>query len=247
MTRIRYLILFGLCLMLTLGGQTACKKSEEVVEEEGTATLEEGVIEFEGTVKVAVGKYLFVPKVRGFDIVVQGPLDVGETDSLIDNDIRGKGQFSLKNPSILVADEIEIKEAENVWRKIFTRSEEVALDDYLDLESREEFEVLENITYDKKDGWEGKEKVRVYGRLITETQGEGGGENHSIALLDEGGREKGTILVDNVTDFAQYYVKKLRLFDKFWFYITVKETVDWGTRRRTRELFHADVLLAGLF
>ncbi|MBU1338330.1 MAG: hypothetical protein KKD56_04595 [Acidobacteria bacterium] len=50
-----------------------------------------------------------------------------------------------------------------------------------------------------------------------------------------------------MTDFADYYIKKLRLFNEFWCYLNVKETVDWGTRRRTRELFHADLLFAGLF
>lgn len=247
MTRIRYLVLFGLCLLLTLGGQTACKKSEEIAEEEETATTEEEVIEFEGTVKEAVGKYLYIPEVQGFDIVVQGSLDVGEIQSLIDNEIRGKGQFSPENPSILLADEIEIKEAEDVWRMIFTRSEEFFQDDYLDLMGRDEFEVLENLSYDKKDGWEGKDKAKVFGKLVTKEQGEGGEESYTIVLLDDNDREIGKILVDSYTDVARFYVKKLRLFDKFWFYITVKETVDWGSRRRTRELFHADVLLAGLF
>ena len=250
MTRIRYLVFFGLCVMLILGGQTACSRGEEVgeiTEEEGAATIHEGVIEFEGTVNMAVGKYLFVPQVPGFDIVVQGPLDVGESQSLIDNDIKGKGQFSPEKPSILVADEIEIREAEDVWRMIFTRSEEFSADDHVALKSRDDFEILAGLSYDKKDGWEGKDKVKVYGRLITEAEGEGGEESHTIVVLDDQGKEIGKILVDELTDFAEFYAKKLRLFDRFWFYVTVKETVDWRSRRRTRDLFHADVLLAGLF
>ena len=250
MTWIRYLVFFGLCVMLILGGQIVCKKGEEVgeiAEEEGAAVVHEGVIEFEGTVKMAVGKYLFVPQVPGFDVVVQGPLDVGETQSLIDNDIRGKGQFSPDYPSVLVADEIEIKEAEDMWGMIFTRSDEFALDDYVTLRSRDDFEVLSGLSYDKKDGWEGKDKAKVYGRLITEAEGEGGEENHTIVVLDDQDRERGKILVDELTDFAEFSVKKLRLFDRFWFYVSVKETVDWSSRRRTRELFHADVLLAGLY
>lgn len=251
MTRIRFLVFIGLCVMLILGGQTACKKGEEVgeigevTEEEKAAAIQEGVIEFEGMVKMAVGKYLFVPQMPGFDIIVQGPLDVGETQSLVDNEIRGKGQFSPEYPSILIADEIEIKEAEDVWRMIFTRSEEFTLDDYMSIESRNDFEVLSGLSYDKKDGWEGKDKARVYGRLITE--GEGEQENHRIVVLNDSDREIGRILVDELTDFAEYYMKKLRLFDRFWFYVTVKETVDWSSRRRTRELFHADLLLAGLY
>ncbi len=174
-------------------------------------------------------------------------MDIGETQALVNNEIRGKGAFSPENPSILVADEIEIKEAEDVWRMVFTRSEEFAQDDYLDLKARDEFEVLANLSYDKKDGWEGKAKVKIYGRLLKRTEAGGGEASYTIALLDDKGKEIGKILVDNITDFARYYVSKLRLFDRFWFYITVKETVDWSSRRRTRELFHADVHLAGLF
>jgi len=235
--------------MLVLGVQTACKKGEEVegIEEEGTETTVEGLIGFEGVVKVAIGKYLFIPKARGFDVVIQGALDVGETQELIDNEIRGKGAFSPEHPSILVADEIEVKEAEDVWRMVFTRSEEFTQDDYLDLKARDEYEILENLSYDKKDGWEGKEKVKVYGQLLKITETEGGEASYSITLLDDKGKEIGKIVVDNITDFAQFYVNKLRLFDRFWFYIAVKETVDWQSRRRTRELFHADIQSAGLF
>ena len=55
------------------------------------------------------------------------------------------------------------------------------------------------------------------------------------------------ILVDNETDFARYYIKKLSLFKEFWFYLEVKTTVDVKVRRKSRELFHADVLFAGLY
>ena len=238
MARIRYLVLFGLCLMLAFGIQTACKKGEEIaevegMEEEATLTTEEGLIGFEGVVKVAVGKYLFIPKVRGFDVVIQGALDVGETQALIDNEIRGKGAFSPEHPSILVADEIEIKEAEDVWRVIFTRSEEFTQDDYIDLKARDGYEILANLSYDKKDGWEGKEKAKVYGQLLKKTETEGGEASYTIALLDDKNKEIGKIVVDNITDYAQYYMSKLRLFDRFWFYIAVKETVDWQSRRRT--------------
>jgi len=39
----------------------------------------------------------------------------------------------------------------------------------------------------------------------------------------------------------------LRLFNRFWFYLDIKDTVDKKVRLKTKELFHADVLLAGLF
>jgi len=59
--------------------------------------------------------------------------------------------------------------------------------------------------------------------------------------------ELGKIIVDDFTDYALYYMKKLKLFDRLWFYIAIKDTVEWKVRQETRELFHADVLFVGLF
>jgi hypothetical protein len=247
---IRILALGTLALLLVLGGGMACKEEAgEPVEEEEVSATKEGIVEFEGTVKVAAGKYIHLPKAQGFDIVVQGSLEVGDTQELVGQVVRGEGEFTPENPSILVANIIELKEAEGVWRNIFTRTEEPVLDDYLDLKARDEFEALKDISYDKKRGWEDKERVKIYGRLEEETVKEGEEEktNYRVVMLDEEEKEIGTVLVDNINDFAKYYMKKLRLFDKFWFYITIKDTVDWRIRRRTRELFHADILFAGLF
>ncbi|MFP4082810.1 MAG: hypothetical protein ACLFVG_08645 [Candidatus Aminicenantes bacterium] len=240
-----------LAFLLVLGGNFACQKAEEVAEEEGAVATREGMIEFEGTVKVAVGKYMYIPQVQGFDVVVQGPLETGGTGTLVGKEVRGTGKFSPERPSILVANTIEIKESEGQWRNIFTRSEEqeIVLDDYIGLAERDRFEELKGISYDKKRGWEGKEKVRIYGRLEQQSISEEEEEKKvsTITVLDEEGEEIGKILVDNISDFALYYVKKLSMFDRFWFYITVKETVPWSERRRTRELFHADVHFAGLY
>lgn len=247
----RILIVCTLAFLLIAGGNLACKKEAEEVapEEEGTTAKEEGKIEFEGVVKVVVGKYMFIPKVQGFDIVVQGPLESGDTQTLIDKEVRGEGEFSLENPSVLMANSIDIKESEEEWRNVFTRSEEVTLDDYVDLKARDEFEVLKGLSYDKKKGWEGKEKAKIYGRLEKKivTEGKEQKEIYNIVVLDEKDKELGKIVVDSFTDFALYYTRKLRLIDKFWLYITIKDTVDWKIRRRTKELFHADVLFTGLY
>ena len=48
-----------------------------------------------------------------------------------------------------------------------------------------------------------------------------------------------------MSTYADYYVTKLRLFDKFWFYVKIKDTVD--RRTRTKEIFHADIFDVGLF
>lgn len=246
----RVLLLSTLVFLLIWGGNLACKKeAEEVAEVKEEAKAEkEGIITFEGKVKVALGKYVFIPQVQGFDIVIQGNLESGDIQTLTDKEVRGEGEFSPENPSLLLANTVEVKE-EGKLTNVFTRSEEFMAEDYLNLQQRNEFEVLKDISYDKKKSWEGKEKAKIQGRWEkqTVTEGEEEREVYNIAVFNEKGEEIGKILVDNITDFAQYYIKKLRLFDKFWFYISIKDTVDWQIRRRTRELFHADVLFAGLY
>jgi hypothetical protein len=243
-----------LAFLFVLAGSTACKKEageeaagEEVAGvEEGAKIKGEGVIEFKGVVKVAVGKYFFVPEVQGFDIVVQGEID---TSAWVGKEVRGEGEFSPERPSVLVANTIDIREESGRWMNVYTRAEEVVLDDYLDLEKRKEFQALKNLEYDKKQGWEDVETAKVYGKLEkqTVTEGEEQKDIYRVIVLGEEGKELGKIIVDSLTDFSQYYIEKLRLFDKFWFYINIKDTVDWSVRRRTRELFHADILCAGLF
>jgi len=240
----RVLSLSILTSLLVMAGSSACKKS---VEEQ--LDIQKGILEFEGVAKVGIGKYLFVPEVQGFDIIVQGQVDSGDAGVLVDKEIRGSGQFSPDRPSILVANSIDVKESERNWRNVFTRSDEVVLDDYLNLKAREEYKVLSDLAFDKKDGWEGKEKGKVYGSLEkqTVTEGEEQKDIYRISVLNEENQEVGKILVDNMSDAALFYVKKLRLFEKFWFYVTIKDTVAWRTRQRTSELFHADVLFSGLF
>jgi len=230
-----------LAFLLVTSGILACKKAEEISPEQETVAQKENIIEFEGTVKAAYGKYVFVPETRGFDIVIQGGLETGDTGTLIDKEVRGEGEFSIERPSILTLNKLEVKEESGEWRNIFTRIEDVVLDDFIDLRERDEFQLLKNLVYDKKDTWEGKEKVRVYGKLEKQ------GEAYRIIVLDDKDRMAGKIIVDNITDFANYYAKKLRLFDTFWFYLNVKETVDWGIRKETKEMFHADLLFSGLF
>jgi hypothetical protein len=111
----------------------------------------------------------------------------------------------------------------------------------MNIAQRDEFETLEKLQYDKAENWEGKGQVKIFGRIESTETGK------QIVLTDEKGKDVGMIIIDSVTDFADYYIKKLRLFNEFWCYLNVKETVDWGTRRRTHELFHADLLFAGLF
>jgi len=226
------------CLLVL--GMVSCGPSEEGVEEEGMA-VKEGVIEFEGTVKVAVGRYVFIPEASGFDIIVQGDLE-GGTEGLVGKEVKGEGEYSPDRPSILIANSLDVKNDSGQWVTVFTRTENVMIPEWMSQQGRDEvFTALGSLEYDKKEGWEGKGKVKVYGKL------EQGEDTASIVLLDDRDREVGRIIVDTMDDLAKFYVEKLRLFDKFWFYMDVKETVEWSTRRRTRELFHADVLFAGLY
>lgn len=240
----RVLFLSILASLLIIAGSPACKKS---VEEE--VDSQEAAIEFDGVVKVGVGKYLYVPEAQGFDIVIQGQVESGDASVLVDKEVRGLGEFSPERPSILVANSIDVKESGRNWRNVFTRTEDVVLDDYLETKIRDEYEMLTDLSFDKREGWEGKEKGKIYGRLFKETvtEGEEQKEIYKIVALNENNQEIGTILVDNIADSALFYTKKLRLFEKLWFYLTIKDTVAWRIRSQTAELFHADVLFAGLF
>ncbi len=200
--------------------------------------------EFEGTVKIGLGKYFYLPSAKGFDIVVQGSIEGQDASFLTGKEVRVRGELFGGESSVLVANTIELKEGTQ-YRTIFTRTEPVTMEDHLDLAKRAQFPVLTIKGYDKNKDWEGKGKVKIYGKIDkTEV---GGSEKYNIIVYDEKGKEIGKILVDSVSDYARYYIKKLRLFDRFWCYIEVKDTVDWRTRRKTRELFHADLLFAGLF
>lgn len=264
----RFLFPVLLILIFMVFGSIACK--EKAVEED-VSTEEEGVIKFEGKVKVAVGKFMYVPELSGFDLVVPDDLD---TSTLVGETVRGEGEFTPERPAILIVNSLEVQNEDGSWQNIFTRlkkdesekgkaveageeselseegevlKEEVQLENYLDVKTREAFPVFEELSYDKKDIWEGMEQVKVYGKL-EEISKEGEEPSYRILVLDEEEeKEIGYILVEEISDFAEFYIKKLRLYDKFWFYLNIKETVDWSVRRRTKEMFHADIIFAGLF
>lgn len=237
----RFIGMMLLAFILIAFGSVACQQAEQSDAGEEETGMQEGIMSFEGTVKAVVGKYVFLPEASGFDVVIQGSLESGNIEGLIDKEVRGEGSISPDTPSILIANNLEVKGDAGGWTSVFTRTQEPVLDDFLDLSDREEFIVLADISYDKKDVWEGHPKARVYGRLEKSDNGD------EIVVINDDGDEVGRVLVDSYTDFCQFYLKKLAHFDKFWFYVNVKETVDWSQRRKTREMFHADVVFAGLF
>jgi hypothetical protein len=245
----RVLLFTVFTLVFILAGMVACKgeEEEEALEvdtaniSEGINVTEEGVVEFEGTVKYTGGNFMYIPKVRGFDVHVQGSLDTGDLSSLEGKDVRGKGEFDPVNTSVLIVNSLELKDETGEYTPIYTKTEESVLENYLDLRARDEFVELIDLQYNDNEGWEGKEKAKVNGKL------EQDGDDYKITLSDDRGRTSGTILVDNISDLALYYLEKLEIFNSYWFYLNVKDTVTWNERRRTRELFHADILFIGLF
>ena len=92
----------------------------------------------------------------------------------------------------------------------------------------------------KAEEWEGKGNAKVYGKLLK-------GDVNYIVLSDDKGKDMAKIIVDSVSTYSNYYIQKLRLFDEFWFYLNVKDSVDAKTRTRSKEIFHADVVGVGLY
>ena len=239
-------VLLGLCVLLLLAGATACqKKAAEGEEAAGEGGFEEASNEFEGQVKTAFGKYLYLDTAQGFDIVLQGY----DAASLIGKDIRVKGELLLDKPSIFRADSVEVKGETGVYSSAFTRTEELVLEDFISTQTRETYPALNISGVNKPEEWENKGQAKIYGLPEMTTVNEGDTEKEAAFILiqDAKGREIARIIVDSLTDYARYYVQKLRLFDDYWFYLNVKETVDRRVRTRTKEIFHADVVFAGLF
>ena len=114
-------VAFLICA-LTLVGGVSCQQAEEgsCRKTEGGPTLEEGKVAFEGTVKVALGKYMFVPEAQGFDIVVDGTVDGGDLASLIGKEVKGEGEFPPEDPWLLFATSLEVKDEGGSFRNVFT-------------------------------------------------------------------------------------------------------------------------------
>jgi hypothetical protein len=245
------LMLFLFLAAFLVWGSVACgKKAEEETAaakpaaEQQAGAIKEGLNEVAGMVKVGFGKYLYVPSAQGFDIVAGG-----DTSALAGKEARIQAEFKRNWPSLLLANSIEVKEGEGVWTNVYTKTGEVNLDDYIDSQTRSSYEALKIESAVKSDAWEGKPAGKVFGKMEKSATPVAGAqkEAYTIVIRDAKGKEIGKVLVDNISEYAQYYIKKLRLFDQFWFYLKIKGTVDRGVRARTRELFHADVVFAGLF
>jgi len=242
---------FILSLFVMAALNSACSKQagEEQPEAEKAgkvAMIEEGMNTCEGTVKLVHGPFLYVPEIAGFDVVIPADIDASELEG---KSVRVEGVFNMEKPSILTAVRIDFREGETRYRNFFEKTGDEVAQPFFNQHDRELYPSLELKTANASDAWEGKERGKVYGRL-EKTSAAGEGEQrdaYAISVSDDKGNTLGTILVDSINDFALYSIKKLRLFDEFWFYLNIKESVESRTRARTKELFHADVVFAGLY
>lgn len=231
-----------LAVVVAAAGTTACSKKKEAAPAQ--AEVQKPANEFEGTVKMALGKYMYLPTAQGFDIALQG----FDAATLIGKDVRVKGELLVDKPSIFRADSVEVKSG-GTYSNVYTRTQDLVVEDFIDVKARESYQTLTLTSALKPEEWEGKGQAKIYGRLQQATVKEGGVEKPItyVVVYDNAGKEVGKVIVDSMSDFAKYYLAKLKLFENFWFYVNVKESVDKKIRPRTKELFHADVLMAGLF
>ncbi len=217
-----------LAVLVALAGSMACQKKAE-----STATeAEDGLHEYEGTVRAALGRYMYLSTAQGFDICVPG-FDAG---SLVGQTLKVKGKLLADHPSIFLADSVE----KGPGQVLYTRSQEFQTEDFIEMKVREAIPALNISGVNKPEEWENKGQVKIYGKLQK-------GDVNYIVITDDKDREIAKIIIDSFTTYADYYIQKLKLFDEFWFYLNVKDSVDRRVRTRSKEIFHADVVDVGLF
>lgn len=222
------ILILSLAILAGLAGTVACQKKAT----DKPAEVQKSVSEFEGTVRAALGRYMYLSTAQGFDIVLPG-LDAA---TLMGKTIKVKGHLLADHPPVFLADSAET----GPGATIYTRSGEFQAEDFVDMKAREAVPALAITGVAKAEEWEGKGQGKVYGMLQK-------GDVNYIVLSDDKGKEMAKIIVDSVTTYSNYYIQKLRLFDKFWFYLKIKDSVDKKIRPRTKEIFHADVVGVGLY
>lgn len=227
------IFLLILAVLVALGGAVACQKKAA---EGKSAEVQKAVNEFDGTVRAALGRYMYLSTAQGFDIVLPG----FDAATLVGKTVKIKGNLLVEHPPIFLADSVELKDASGAGSNVYTRSQDFQAEDFIEFKAREAVPALAITGIAKPEEWEGKGKVKIYGKLQK-------GDVTYIVLSDDKGKEMAKIIVDSVTTYANYYLNKLKLFDKFWFTLNIKDSVDKKIRPRTKEIFHADVIGAGLF
>jgi len=221
------ILILSLAILVAFAGTVACQKKAETPAGEAV----KAVTEFEGVVRAALGRYMYLSTAQGFDIVLPG-LDAA---TLMGKTIKVKGNLLADHPPVFLADTVE-----SGGQTVYTRSQDFKAEDFVDMKVREAVKPLAVTGIGKPEEWEGKGEIKIYGTLQK-------GDVNYIVLSDDKGKELAKIIIDSTTLYANYYIQKLRLFDKFWFYLNVKDSVDKKIRTKTKEIFHADVVGAGLY
>jgi len=221
------IIILCLAVLAGLAGSVACQKKAETP----AAEAQKAVNEFEGTVRAGLGRYMYLSTAQGFDIVLPG----FDAATVVGKTIKVKGNLLTDHPPVFLADSIE-----SGGQTTYTRSQEFQAEDFVEMKAREAVPALTITGITKPEEWEGKTEGKVYGQLQK-------GDVNYIVISDDKGKELAKIVVDSVSTYSNYYIQKLRLFDKFWFYVKVKDSVDKKDRTKTKAIFHADVFGAGLF
>jgi len=239
-----------LSVLLVLTSCVACKKAENPAAKPGEAekakevnAIKEGANEVIGTVKSALGKYFYLGQLPGFDIAADGAIEGGDAAALLGKDIRAKVVFNREKPSFLAAQSIELKQGENQYKSVFSKPDAAVPADAFLQKDRPDFAEIKITNIAKSADWEGKGKGKASGKLIVGADG----KPVAISILDEKGKETARIIVDAMTDYAAYSLKKLRLFDTEWFYFNIKDSVDPKLRAKAKEVFHAEIVFVGLY
>ena len=223
--RTAFLIL-GLAVVIAFAGTVACQKKAEEKAETAKA-----VTEFQGTVRAALGRYMYLSSAQGFDIVLPG----FDAATLMGKTITVKGNLLTDHPPVFLADSVVSN-----GQTIYTRSQEFKAEDFVEAKAREAVPALTITGINKSEEWEGKTEGKVYGKL------DKGDVNH-IVISDDKGKPVALIIVDSISTYSNYYIQKLRLFDRFWFYLKIKDSVDKKLRPKAKEIFHADIFDVGLY
>ena len=229
MSSIKKTAILSLSLILVAGfaGTVGCQKKAE----QPAAETVQAVSEFEGVVRAALGRYMYLSTAQGFDIVLPG----FDAATLAGKTIKVKGNLLADHPPIFLADSVT-----SGGQTVYTRSQEFQAEDFVEMKDREAVPALAISGINASEEWEGKPQGKVFGKLVK-------GAVSYISLSDAKGKEMARILVDSISTYSNYYIQKLRLFNEFWFYLTVKDSVDKKARPRNKEIFHAAVIGVGLY
>ena len=166
------ILILSLTLLAGLAGTMACQKKAA---ETPAAEQMKVVSEFEGTVRAALGRYMYLSTAMGFDIVLPG----FDAATLMGKTIKVKGNLLREHPPIFLADTVE-----SGGQTVYTRSQEFQAEDFIEMKVREAVPALAITGVAKPEEWEGKGQAKVYGKL------QKGDVNRIVLTDDKGPRDR---------------------------------------------------------